>query len=169
MKLEQLPKEDFFKVPDNYFDELPSQIMKVVEKEHKIVRRRRVVWLISSSVAAVMILLLGIGFFFSQNNETTHPLLALDSVKTEQKEGKLSLVKVENDNINIDDNLVASTSSIPDKTEPKPQPSNHKKTSSKPSNTDIPVEPELDFCSLDNQIIDYYNEELTRNEYYELK
>ncbi|HPY81047.1 MAG TPA: hypothetical protein PK548_04325 [Bacteroidales bacterium] len=166
MKLEQLPKEDFFKVPDNYFDELPSQIMKVVEKEHKIVRRRRVVWLISSSVAAVMILLLGIGFFFSQNNETTHPLLALDSVKTEQKEGKLSLVTLDNDD---NDNIAESSSSISDKTEPKPQPSNHKKTSSKPSNTDIPVEPELDFCSLDNQIIDYYNEELTRNEYYELK
>lgn len=166
MKLNQLPKEDFFKVPDNYFDELPSQIMKVVENEHKIVRRRRVVWLISSSVAAVMILLLGIGFFFSQNNETTYPLLALDSVKTEQKEGKFSLVTLDNDD---NDNIVESSSSIPDKTEPKPQPSNHKKTSSKPSNTDIPVEPELDFCSLDNQIIDYYNEELTRNEYYELK
>ena len=166
MKLEQLPKEDFFKVPDNYFDELPSQIMKVVENEHKIVRRRRVVWLISSSVAAVMILLIGIGFFFSQNNETTYPLLALDSVKTEQKEGKLSLVTLDNDD---NDNIAESSSSIPDKTEPKPQPSNHKKTSSKPSNTDIPVEPELDFCSLDNQIIDYYNEELTRNEYYELK
>ncbi|HHU46426.1 MAG TPA: hypothetical protein P5134_04250 [Bacteroidales bacterium] len=166
MKLNQLPKEDFFKVPDNYFDELPSQIMKVVENEHKIVRRRRVVWLISSSVAAVMILLLGISFFFSQNNETTYPLLALDSVKTEQKEGKLSLVTLDNDD---NDNIAESSSSIPDKTEPKPQPSNHKKTSSKPSNTDIPVEPELDFCSLDNQIIDYYNEELTRNEYYELK
>lgn len=166
MKLNQLPKEDFFKVPDNYFDELPSQIMKVVENEHKIVRRRRVVWLISSSVAAVMILLLGIGFFFSQNNETTYPLFALDSVKTEQKEGKFSLVTLDNDD---NDNIVESSSSIPDKTEPKPQPSNHKKTSSKPSNTDIPVEPELDFCSLDNQIIDYYNEELTRNEYYELK
>jgi len=64
--LENLPKEEHYDIPADYFDNLPKQVMNTI---HKDKARRRNLWI--SSVAAVMVALICTTFWiqFSKSND----------------------------------------------------------------------------------------------------
>lgn len=60
--LESIEKKEYYQVPDNYFDELPSRVMQNIHQEQ---RKKRT--LISSAVAAVAVIAVAVGVFFTYN------------------------------------------------------------------------------------------------------
>ncbi len=66
--LENLDKTEHYKIPENYFDELPGRVMQNIKREQQ---HKRTV--ITSAVAAVAVLAIALGIFFtvSAPNEGT--------------------------------------------------------------------------------------------------
>lgn len=62
--LDQLNKEEHYKIPDGYFDQLPNQIMNNIRKEK---RHKRNLWI--SSVAVVALLIICGTIFINYNKE----------------------------------------------------------------------------------------------------
>lgn len=60
--LENLDKTEHYKIPENYFDELPGRVMQNIKREQQ---RKRTV--ITSAVAAVAVLAIALGVFFTVN------------------------------------------------------------------------------------------------------
>ena len=60
--LENLDKTEHYKIPDNYFDELPGRVMQNIKHEQQ---RRKTI--ITSAVAAVAALAIAVGVFFTFN------------------------------------------------------------------------------------------------------
>ena len=61
--LENIDKTEHYKIPDNYFDELPGRVMQNIRHE-----RQRKRTLITSAVAAVAVLAVAVGAFFTLYN-----------------------------------------------------------------------------------------------------
>ena len=75
-KLNDIPKENPFLVPDNYFDQLEQDVMAQVHQLQKATHRRRI-YTIITAVAAVVALLIAINvWIFSPNNKAQDPALA---------------------------------------------------------------------------------------------
>ena len=60
--LENLDKTEHYKIPDNYFDELPGRVMQNIKREQQHKRT-----IITSAVAAVAVLAIALGVFFTVN------------------------------------------------------------------------------------------------------
>jgi len=60
--LENLDKTEHYKIPDNYFDELPGRVMQNIKHEQQ---RKKTI--ITSAVAAVAALAIAVGVFFTFN------------------------------------------------------------------------------------------------------
>ena len=58
--LENLDKTEHYKIPDNYFDELPGRVMQNIKREQQ---HKRTV--ITSAIAAVAVLAIAVGVFFT--------------------------------------------------------------------------------------------------------
>ena len=75
-KLNDIPKENPFLVPDNYFDELEQDVMAQVHQIQKATHRRRI-YTIITAVAAVVALLIAINvWIFSPDNKGQDATLA---------------------------------------------------------------------------------------------
>ena len=78
-KLNDIPKENPFLVPDNYFDELEQDVMAQVHQIQKASHRRRI-YTIITAVAAVVALLIAINvWIFSPDNKGQDATLAQES------------------------------------------------------------------------------------------
>jgi len=78
-KLNDIPKENPFLVPDNYFDELEQDVMAQVQQIQKATHRRRI-YSIITAVAAVVALLIAINvWIFSPDNKGQDATLAQES------------------------------------------------------------------------------------------
>ena len=60
--LENLDKTEHYKIPENYFDELPGRVMQNIKHEQQ---RKKTI--ITSAVAAVAALAIAVGVFFTFN------------------------------------------------------------------------------------------------------
>ena len=60
--LENLDKTEHYKIPENYFDELPGRVMQNIKREQQHKRT-----IITSAVAAVAVLAIALGVFFTVN------------------------------------------------------------------------------------------------------
>ena len=58
--LENLDKTEHYKIPENYFDELPGRVMQNLKHEQQ--RKRSI---IASAIAAVAVLAIAVGVFFT--------------------------------------------------------------------------------------------------------
>lgn len=75
-KLNDIPKENPFLVPDNYFDELEQDVMAQVHQIQKASHRRRI-YTIITAVAAVVLLLIAINvWIFLPDNKGQDATLA---------------------------------------------------------------------------------------------
>lgn len=83
--LQQVPKENPFQVPENYFEDLENDIMAKVRQEQKVIKHRRI-YTIAAAVAAVaaLVIVLNIGLFSAGNN-TQSQNLAENAVNADQK------------------------------------------------------------------------------------
>lgn len=70
MNLEQLKKKDIFKVPENYFEHLPNEVMAKVNYRRIKQKRNRVLLSIASAAASIAIVI-GIINFYGEGNELT--------------------------------------------------------------------------------------------------
>ena len=61
--IENLDKTEHYKIPENYFDELPGRVMQHIKHEQQ---RKRT--FITSAVAAVAVLAIAVGVFFTVNS-----------------------------------------------------------------------------------------------------
>lgn len=61
--LENLDKTEHYKIPENYFDELPGRVMQNIKHEQQHKRT-----IIASAVAAVAVLAIAVGVFFTVNS-----------------------------------------------------------------------------------------------------
>jgi hypothetical protein len=64
-KLEDIPKQNIFEVPDGYFDRLPQ---KIQERVAQPAARPRAIWAPALRYALPVLLLAGIGIFWYQQN-----------------------------------------------------------------------------------------------------
>ncbi len=90
VKLNDIPKENHFLVPDNYFEQLEQEAMSQVRQEQKRLRHRRIYTIITAA-AAVVALLVVINLWFvmpenkpqgsqlAEGESTTSVLLASSS------------------------------------------------------------------------------------------
>lgn len=160
VNLDNIPKKEFFNVPDGYFEKLPDEIFTRISMEKKMVFRRKI-WMTASAVAAVAIILLGISFFFmnlNKNNVTT-------IVKTEENQTDTTLNQIEF--AKLDTSHVPSI--VQDEEAIAPPTSSRSAIHKSSENKVVTAHEEIDFCSFDMQIIEYYSEDIVSNEYYELK
>ncbi len=83
--LQQVPKDNPFQVPENYFDDLENDVMAKVKQEQKVVKHRRI-YTIAAAVAAVtaLVIVLNIGLF-SSGNDTQSQNLAENAVNADPK------------------------------------------------------------------------------------
>ena len=84
--LENLDKTEHYKIPDNYFDELPGRVMQNIKHEQQ---RKKTI--ITSAVAAVAALAIAVGVFFTfntpdQGTAITQVQPATASVSEEEQE-----------------------------------------------------------------------------------
>lgn len=163
MKLENFPKKDFFDVPDAYFDKMSENIFLRIQSEKKIVFKRKL-WMVASSVAAVLIVILVVSFFILNVEDQNTDLALNDTIQTKQESNVIDIAK--NSTLTSEQNISESDVT--------PQTNNNIKTSTiRETNSHDAIDDffydDMDFCSLDMQIIEYYSEDIVSNDYYELK
>lgn len=82
-KLENIPKNEIFSVPDGYFDTLPGKIQARISKETPA-REQRFVFRYKLQYVLPVIVLLAAGiYWFAGTNQTSDPETLLASVQTE--------------------------------------------------------------------------------------
>ncbi len=163
MKLENFPKKDFFDVPDAYFDKMSENIFLRIQSEKKIVFKRKL-WMVASSVAAALIVILVVSFFILNVEDQNTDLALNDTIQTKQESNVIDIAK--NSTLTSEQNISESDVT--------PQTNNNIKTSTiRETNSHDAIDDffydDMDFCSLDMQIIEYYSEDIVSNDYYELK
>jgi hypothetical protein len=85
--LENLDKAEHYKIPENYFDELPGRVMQNIKHEQ---HKRKTI--ISSAIAAVAMVAIAAGIFFTYNTPekgdavTQTQQVAANSAETEALE-----------------------------------------------------------------------------------
>jgi hypothetical protein len=80
-KLEDIPKKDFFTVPDDYFDKLPAKIQSRIAKT-KVRNERTFVFRYALRYALPVLVLAGVIFYYSSSKPDVETILA--SVDTEE-------------------------------------------------------------------------------------
>ncbi len=101
MKLEDIDKKNIYKVPDNYFDELPLKIQSRIEKEKTALRHGfnwRLTWKIAAPALAAVIAI----FFFvgrPENSQPQSPVELLAQVSTEDVIAYLEMTDITTDEI----------------------------------------------------------------------
>ena len=78
-KLNDIPKENPFLVPDNYFDELEQDVMVQVHQIQKASHRRRIYTIITAAAAVVALLIAINVWIFSPDNKGQDATLAQES------------------------------------------------------------------------------------------
>ena len=79
-KLNDIPKENPFLVPDNYFEQMEQEVMAQVHQIQKATHRRRI-YTIITAVAAVVALLIAINvWIFSPDNKGQDATLAQEGI-----------------------------------------------------------------------------------------
>lgn len=78
-KLNDIPKENPFLVPDNYFDELEQDVMAQVHQIQKATHRRRIYTIITAAAAVVALLIAINVWIFSPDNKGQDATLAQES------------------------------------------------------------------------------------------
>ncbi len=79
-KLNDIPKENPFLVPDNYFEQMEQEVMAQVHQIQKATHRRRI-YTIIPAVAAVVALLIAINvWIFSPDNKGQDATLAQEGI-----------------------------------------------------------------------------------------
>lgn len=78
-KLNDIPKENPFLVPDNYFDELEQDVMAQVHQIQKASHRRRIYTIITAAAAVVALLIAINVWIFSPDNKGQDATLAQES------------------------------------------------------------------------------------------
>lgn len=84
--LDTLQKEEHYKVPEDYFEQFPQQVMNQIRKEKS---RKRNIWL--SSVAAVMALVICSVTVvrYIQKNDSPHQEIVKAAVQAESQDSQL--------------------------------------------------------------------------------
>ena len=78
-KLNDIPKENPFLVPDNYFNELEQDVMAQVHQIQKASHRRRIYTIITAAAAVVALLIAINVWIFSPDNKGQDATLAQES------------------------------------------------------------------------------------------
>jgi cobalamin biosynthesis protein CbiG len=98
-RLEEIPKKQFFKVPDGYFDELPTRIqsrVQSVERKTSWVPNLSPAWKLALSIVLVGMISIGV---WVNSNKPKDWMAALDTVPAEQLLAYLELEEITTEEI----------------------------------------------------------------------
>lgn len=87
MDLNKIKKEEIYRIPDGYFEQLPQQIIQTI---HKRKSKKRNLWI--SSVAAVLVLILcctGVVNYMNNIKETKQKLAERQKIEEEQLKNQM--------------------------------------------------------------------------------
>lgn len=79
-KLNDIPKENPFLVPDNYFEQMEQEVMAQVHQIQKATHRRRIYTIITAAAAVVALLIAINVWIFSPDNKGQDATLAQEGI-----------------------------------------------------------------------------------------
>ncbi len=160
---ENSKKNNFFKVPDGYFESLQDAVMKKVNEhdKHKRILKKRIFAI--SSIAASLLLILGITFsvMYETPVVNSEKQLAYNQPKESINPTSASL-----DNSGIEkEEVIPSTPSSAEKTMTAATPRPHNIKKEEPIEVDLVIDEE-EFNDIDYQILDNYSDDIVFYDYF---
>ena len=153
MDLNELKNKDCYKVPENYFEELPKMVFQNIAKQKRAMTIRRSVIAITS-IAASILLIVGI----IQLRPTTQVPLVAQIDTTAQETAQTEVITAEAP-ANQEANIMTAQATYPTRADSQ---ANHKTQSRTTSSTS---EETTTLEDIDYQILNAYIEDLSLNDY----
>ncbi|MCQ2283860.1 MAG: hypothetical protein MJZ57_03035 [Bacteroidales bacterium] len=80
--LDKLSKEEHYKIPEDYFEQLPSQVMNAIHKEQ---RKKRTLWMSGIAAVAALVICSTIVVKFMSDDEVKGSNIVIANQTTEQQ------------------------------------------------------------------------------------